>query len=195
MLISHLTGSTNKATAISYIICTYDCLFTPVLSMCITGAFNYIVTYYFCHKTPALIRWQYSAACWLTFCSSKLWINITAANSQPFLLKMHFSEDTFPQAFSNKILRFCYKREHQKQTPNFSIVLQQIWAFTFTALTSPRDSDGVSSLYCYFSNYSQHYRGAEIGNLCAQTSFWSLKMSFRNAQFPSQTEDLLPRLY
>lgn len=72
----------------SYIIRTqYDCSFTPVLSMCIMGAFNYMVIYYFCHKTPALIRWQYSAASWLTFCfPSKLQIVISSANIQTLLL-------------------------------------------------------------------------------------------------------------
>lgn len=57
------------------------------LGMCIVGAFNYMVRYYFCHKTPALIRWQYSAASWLTFCSpSKLWIIISSVNIQTLLL-------------------------------------------------------------------------------------------------------------
>lgn len=113
MLISHLTGSTNEALATSYIIRTqYDCSFTPVLSMCIMGAFNYMVIYYFCHKTPALIRWQYSSAGWLTFCSpSKLWIVISSANTQRLFL-MTLSHRLLPANCLCFVTKQNTKNEH-----------------------------------------------------------------------------------
>lgn len=45
---SHTIGSTDKATAVSHIIGTHrGYLFTPVQSMCVMGAFNYMVRFMF----------------------------------------------------------------------------------------------------------------------------------------------------
>lgn len=81
MLISHLTGSTNEAPAMSNIIHTqYDCSFSPVLSMCIMGAFYIVI-----HLSPDEMTVLSSS--WLTFCApSKLCIIISSANIQTLLL-------------------------------------------------------------------------------------------------------------
>lgn len=177
MLISHLTGSTNEALATSYIIRTqYDCSFTPVLSMCIMGAFNYMVIYYFCHKTPALIRWQYSSAGWLTFCSpSKLWIVISSANTQRLFL-MTLSH----RLLLTNCLCFVTKQNTKNEHPASALFPNK-----FIRCTDFTKGFRVISLCHYLCVYSASQR---------QWDFWSLKRSFWNAQFPSQTGDL-PHLY
>lgn len=130
------------------------------LGMCIVGAFNYMVIYYFCHKTPALIRWQYSAASWLTFCSpSKLWIIISSANIQTLLLM------TLSQAPPNKLLVFFL----QNRTLKTNIQHQHCSPTNlFIALTSPRDSGWSASVTtCVFI---QLHRGNENRNLRAPTT-------------------------
>lgn len=156
----------------SYIIHTqYDCSFSPVLSMCIMGAFNYMIIHYFCHKTPALITWQYSAAGWLTFCSpSKLWIVISSANIQTLLL----------MTLSHRLLlkhSLCFVT---KQNTKYEHPTSALFPNKFIHCTDFTKGFRVISLCHYLCFYS-------ASKVSEAWSFW-------NTQFLFQSGDLLPHL-
>lgn len=119
--------------------------------------------HYFCHKTPALIRWQYSAAGWLTFCSpSTLWIVIGSANIQTLLL-MTLSH----RLLLTNSLCFVTKQNSKNKHPTSALIPNKFIHWLHQGIQGDQP---LSLLVCLFS-----FRGNEIRNLRAPTSFWSLR--------------------
>lgn len=136
----------------------------------------------FLSQDPILIRWQYSAAGWLTFCSpSKLWIVIRSANIQTLLLTLSH------RLLLTNLLCFVTKQNTKNEYPTSALFPNK-----FIHCTDFTKGFRVISLCHYLCVYSaSEAMRSEILEPQLVSEAWS----FWNAQFLFQTSDLLPHLY